>query len=244
MIFTIDTTSKSFTVTGDDAILREYPLFGPEAFQMLSRQWVIMGWNLRYFDSFSWMGRQIRQFPDDLFRLAEMLWRVRPDVVVETGLYEGGSALWFANFARVISVELKLRPGVLDAVGSRLTVIEADSASPDIAARVAREIRPGERVCVFLDSDHSESHVAAELEAFAPLVSSGCYLIVADSILPDLVGTPNGKKVWLDDHPGVAVDAFLESNPEFKRERQVPLFPGTCDFGDLSYFRDTWLRRL
>src|SRR5262249_10580801 len=137
----------------------------------------------------------------------------------------------------------ELHPGVREAVGNRATLIEGDSASPEIAIRVAREIGAGERVCVFLDSDHSAAHVAAELGAFAPFVSPGCYLIVADSNLPDLANTPSGEKAWIQDHPGIAVDAFLESHPEFVRERPAPLFPAPFDFADLSYFPNTWLRR-
>src|SRR5262249_14204242 len=144
----------------------------------------------------------------------------------------------------VISVDRELRSGVREAVGSSATLIEGDSASPETALRVAREIRPGERVCVFLDSDHSAAHVAAELRAFAPFVSPGCYLIVADSNLPDLADPPSGEQAWTQDHPGIAVDAFLESHPEFARERPDPLFPAPFDFGELSYFPGTWLRRL
>jgi cephalosporin hydroxylase len=243
MILTIDTDSKILRVTEGEGVAHEYPLFTPQSFGILSRQWLALGWNLGHWSTFSWMGRQVLQLPDDLLRLGEMLWRVRPDVIIETGVYDGGSALWFRNFCRVIGVDRELRPGVRETIGSRVTLIEGDSASPETTVRVARGVRSGERVCVFLDSDHSTDHVAAELRGFAPFVSSGCYLIVADSILPDLAATPSGEIEWLNSHPRIAVEAFMSSNQDFQRRRPVPLFGAPFDFCDLSYFPDTWLKR-
>jgi cephalosporin hydroxylase len=147
----------------------------------------------------------------------------------------------------VISIERKFRPGVREAIqqaaGGEVVLVEGDSAAPETALHVRQHIHPTERVCVFLDSDHSAQHVAAELRNYGPLVSPGCYLIVADSICPDLAGTPQGESSWLWDHPGVAVDAFLESHPEFSRERPPVLFPAGVDFTELSYFPNTWLLR-
>ena len=231
----------------------EYSLFSPEAFQILSRQWIVLGWNLGHWSTLSWMGRQLLQLPDDVLRLAELLWKLRPDVIVETGVYDGGSTLLFASFCRlygagrVISVEREFRPGVREAIrqaaGDQVTLIEGDSALPETALQVQGNIRPAERVCVFLDSDHAAQHVAAELRHLGPLVSHGCYLIVADSICPDLAHTPLGESTWSWDHPGKAVDEFLARHPEFSRDRPTALFPATFDFTELSYFPSTWLRR-
>ncbi len=202
-----------------------------------------LGWSLGHWATFSWMGRQFLQFPDDVLRLHEALWQLRPDVIVETGVYDGGSTLFFASLCRrVISIEVCLRPGVRDAIADRAILIEADSAAPATAEQARRLIRPSDRVCVFLDSDHSAAHVRVEMESFAPLVSSGCYLIVADSNLADLAATPQGSPRWRDDNPAAAVDDFLAIHAEFRRERPRPLFPGG-DFLELSYFPHTWLRR-
>jgi cephalosporin hydroxylase len=236
MTITIDTDTRCLRVAGSEGT-REYPLFGPESFRILSRQWLAMGWNQGHWATVFWKGRQVLQLPDDLLRLGEMLWRVRPDVIVETGVYYGGSAMWFAEFCRVIGVERELLPGVREGLAQRVTIIEGDSAAEEIAARLAAEIRAGERVCVFLDSDHSALHVAAELENYARLVSKGCYLIVADSILPELAATPEGEPEWEYDHPGIAVDRFLAEHPEFVRETP----PHVC--AELTYFPRTWLRR-
>jgi len=231
----------------------EYPLFSPEAFRVVSRQFLTLGWNLGHWSTFSWMGRQLLQFPDDVLRLAELLWRVRPDVILETGIYDGGSTLLFAALCRlagagrVISIEKEIRAGVREAVqdwGSGLvTLVEGDSASAEAAAIARRAIGSGERVCVFLDADHSAKHVAAELRHYGPLVTSGCYLIVADSVIPEFAHTPSGERSWSWDNPGAAVDAFLAEYPEFLRERPLARFGEGADFSELSYFPDTWLRR-
>lgn len=240
------------TIDTDRGLLRcgtnEYPLYSTDAFHILSRQWMILGWNLGHWSSFSWMGRQLLQFPDDVLRLQELLWRVRPDAIVETGVYDGGSTLFFATFCRrVVSIERDLKPGVREAIletaGDRVTLIEGDSASAGTAALVEREIAACGRVCVFLDSGHSARHVRAELEHLGPLVSPGCYLIVADSNLAELAGTPRGDAAWKHDNPARAVDEFLAAHREFRRERPASRFAGECDFTALGYFPDTWLRR-
>lgn len=209
---------------------------------------MVLGWNLGHWSTFSWKGRQLLQFPDDVLRLGEALWRLRPDVIVETGVYDGGSTLFFAGWCRhVIPIERQFRPGVREAIfqGADILVtpIEADSSAPETASLAESLIRPGSRVCVFLDSDHSARHVRAELENLSPLVSPGCYVIVADSNLPELANAPKGERAWRSDHPGRAVDEFLAGHPEFLRERPTPLFSTEFDFTGLSYFPMTWLKR-
>lgn len=252
MRITIDTEAGTLgcTENGDAA---EYSLYSPDAFRILSREWIALGWNLGHWASFSWMGRQLLQLPDDVLRLAELLWQIRPDVIVETGVYDGGSTLLFASLCRlsgtgrVISVERELREGVREAIregaGDLVAVIEGDSSLAETAQQVREMIRPGERVCLFLDSDHSMGHVGAELRNLGPLVSAGCYAIVADSVCRDLAHMPQGEVSWIHDHPGAAVDEFLRAHPEFVRERPVPLFSSGVDFSEVSYFPATWLKR-
>jgi hypothetical protein len=121
MIIAIDTDRAILRVT-DDAGERQYPLFGPEAFRILSRQWLILGWNLHHSFTFSFMGRQFIQLPEDMLRLGELMWRLRPDVILETGVYEGGSTLFWATLCRmrshgrVIAIEKDFRPGVREAI--------------------------------------------------------------------------------------------------------------------------------
>jgi cephalosporin hydroxylase len=263
MVITIDTGKASVRVA-DDTGVQEYELFSPAAFRILSRQWLSLGWNLHHSFTFSFMGRHFIQLPDDMLRLGELIWRLRPDLIIETGVYDGGSSLFLATLCRmgrhgrIVSIEKNFRPGVREAVleiaGDIVTFIEGDSSSPEIAARVSQEIRADERVCVFLDSDHTAKHVAAELDHLGGFVSPGCYVVVADSNMPDMAHTPRGRAAWahlldqpdgtLSDSPARAVDQFLAVHPEFRRERPVPLFAEEqFDFSELSYFEHTWLKR-
>src|SRR5260221_846575 len=252
MLITIDTEARVLRLT-EGGTTQEHSLFSGEAFRLLSRQWIALGWNLGHWTTLSWMGRRLLQLPDDVLRLAELFWILRPDVIVETGVYDGGSTLLFASLCRlsgrgrVIAVEREFRPGVREAIGhgagDLALLIEGDSAAPETAMQVGRSIRPGERVCVFLDSDHSARHVAAELRNFGSMVSPGCYLIVADSACPELAHTPRGEAAWVNDHPGKAVDEFLLPHREFSRKRPAPPFRPDFDFTELSYFPATWLKR-
>jgi cephalosporin hydroxylase len=179
MIIAIDTNSEILRVT-DNAGERQYSLFGPEAFRILSREWLILGWNLHHYCTFSFMGRQFVQLPDDMLRLGELMWRLRPDVILETGVYDGGSTLFWATLCRmrshgrVISIDHNFRPGVrkaiLEVAGDLVTLIQGDSSSPEIAAHIRGTLHPGDRVCVHLDSDHSAQHVIAELELLGLLL--------------------------------------------------------------------------
>ncbi len=233
MRITIDTEKQ--TLTTDNAA---YPLYSPEAFAELSRHWLLLGWNLGHWAAQSWMGRQLLQLPEDALRLAGTVWRLEPDVIVETGVYEGGTTLLFATLCRmaghgrVIGVEKGVRAGVREAFEETggITLIEGDSAARETAERVRDLIQPGERVFVFLDSDHARAHVAAELEAYAPLA---CMIVVADTNLAALAAAPNGEAAWATDNPLAAVDDFLARHPEFER------MPSP----DLTYFPGGWLRR-
>ena len=240
MRITIDTDRN--TLTTDTA---QYPLYSAEAFAELSRQWLVLGWNLGHWATQSWMGRQLLQLPEDALRLAEAVWRLQPDAIVETGVYEGGTTLLFATLCRmagrgrVIGVEKHVRAGVREALESAggITLIEGDSAARETVERVRALVRSGERVFVFLDSDHSRSHVAAELEAYAALVAPGSFILVADTNLAALSVTPGGEAAWATDNPLAAVDEFLARHPEFERT-------AGGDFETLTYFPGGWLRRV
>ncbi len=219
------------------------PLYSAEGFQSLSEMWLKVGWNQGHWRGHEWMGRPILQLADDVLRLASCVWRLRPDVIVETGVYQGGTTMLFASLCalaghgRVIAIDVEITPGVRAALEhSRIELIQGDSADPALAAQVRARIRPGESVFVFLDSDHSRVHVAAELENYAPLVSPGSYLVVADTILPALADAPEGRPEWADDSPRSAVEGFLSSHDGFVPD------PPAGPFGFLSYFAGGWLR--
>ena len=179
----------------------------------------------------TWMGVPIQQLPQDLFALQQVIWQQRPAYIVETGLYDGGSAVFYASMLElvggkgVISVELKVTEEARQTIdrhplGSRITVIEGDSAARGTVVRVREVIGNEPNVLVTLDSDHSRGHVRKELDAYSEFVPEGGWLIVFDGIMRQiaLAGVSPGfgeAASWVDDNPTPAIDDFLRDHPEF-----------------------------
>jgi cephalosporin hydroxylase len=211
-----------------------HELDSPEGFDLVSRAWIRAGWDAKYVYSFSWLGRPIIQLPEDMVRVQELVYRVRPDVIVETGIAHGGSLIFYAGLlrlmggGRVIGVDVEIRPHNRRAIEAHelfehITLVEGSSIDPSVAGRVADEAAGASRVMVVLDSNHTRSHVLEELRAYAPLVSPGSYFVVADGIMRDLAGAPRSSESWALDNPQTAVDQFLDEHPEFELEE--PGFP-------------------
>lgn len=252
----------NLTINNDDRVLtleefgiyRDVPLYSREAFELISREWVRVGWSLRYYHTFSWFGRPLLQLPEDLIRLQEVVYQVQPDVIVETGVFDGGSLLFHASLfeaigkGRVIGVDLELRPGVREALrdhplGKRIQLIEGNSVAPEIVGQVRSLVRPDETALVILDSNHTREHVAAELEAYSPLVTRGSCIVAADGIMRDLADVPHGEAEWAVDHPAAAAREFIERHPEFEM-RQPEWKVNTSPLAqNVTYWPDGWLWR-
>ena len=164
-----------------------------------------------------WMGVETLKCPLDLWVYQEILFEVRPDLVVETGTHKGGSALFLAGMldllgkGEVTTVDVRSNPA--RPAHPRIRYVTGSSADPQVVASIFAGRRSGETCLVILDSDHAKAHVARELAAFAPRVSVGSYLIVEDTNV-------NGHPVLPDFGPGPheAVDEFLASHPEFETD--------------------------
>ncbi|MCA8963187.1 MAG: class I SAM-dependent methyltransferase, partial [Planctomycetes bacterium] len=180
------------------------PLYTPEAFELVSREWMRIGWNCGYSYRYSWLGRPVVQLPQDMMRFQEVLYRHRPDLVIETGVAMGGSLVFTASLlsllgdgGRVVGVDVEIRAHNRAAIeahplAGQIELIEGDSTAPETIQRVRDAVRPGERVMVVLDSCHTRAHVRAELELYAPLVTPGQYLVVEDAVMRDLFDVPRG----------------------------------------------------
>jgi len=244
------------TVTGEDGAEHDLALYSPEAFSVLSRAWVTTGWGCRYTYGFTWMGRPIIQLPEDLLTLQEVIYRVRPDVIIETGIAHGGSLVFNASLCkamdqgRVIGVDIDIRPHNRTAIEAHelfglITLIEGSSTDPEVCAQVRSLIAPGERVLVILDSDHSKAHVTDELDAYAPLVTEGSYLVATDGVMEWLAGVPGAQAGWTQDNPAVAVDDWLPTHPDFVLED-----PPRFGFNEgqiterITHWPRAWLRRV
>jgi cephalosporin hydroxylase len=212
----------------------EYALDTPEAFEAVSAAWLRCGWDVKYVYGFSWMGRPVIQLPEDMIRIQEVIWRLRPDVVIETGVAHGGSLIFYASLfaamggGRVIGIDVEIRPHNRAAIEAHplfpaITLIEGSSTDPATVAAVRAAVAPRDRVLVILDSNHSRAHVEAELEAYAPLVTHGSYIVACDGIMASLAGAPRAAPDWEWNNPVTAVDAFLARHAAFALEE--PAFP-------------------
>ncbi len=254
MRFTVDTLKKVLILeTGEES--RVLDLYSKEAFEIISRQWLKTGWNEKYTYTFTWMGRPIIQMPEDMVRLQEAIYGIKPDVIIETGVAHGGSLIFYASLCkamdrgRVIGVDIEIRPHNRKAIEThelfpRITLIEGSSTSVDVVNQVKNLVRPGETVLVILDSNHTKSHVLAELEAYAGLVTAGSYIVVCDGVMKDLYDVPRGNPGWSGDNPVAAVKEFLGSHKEFLL-RQPEWFFNESELDEaVTYLPDAWLRRV
>jgi cephalosporin hydroxylase len=169
-----------------------------------------------------------------MIRIQEVLYQVKPDVVIETGVAHGGSLIFYASLCkamgkgRVIGVDIEIRPHNRTAIESHemmpwITLIEGSSTDKAIVNRVSALIQPGECVLVILDSNHTKAHVLAELQAYGPLVTSGSYIVATDGIMSQVVGAPRTQPDWSWNNPHEAAHVFANGNPDFILEE--PVFP-------------------
>ena len=253
MKITIDDQTRTLT-TDIDGEVRTVPLYSREGFERLSELWLKVGWNEKYTYTFSWFGRPVIQLPDDMLRTQEVIYATRPDVIVETGVAHGGALVFYASLfqamgrGRVIGVELDLRPHNRAAIAAhelahRITIVDGSSIAPDTVARVRQLIAPGDRVMVILDSNHSKAHVASELEAYAPLVSEGCYLVATDGVMREVADVPRGRPDWSWDNPSAAAEEFAVAHPEFELHQPAWPFSESALERNVTHWPSAWLRR-
>jgi cephalosporin hydroxylase len=222
------------TLKEDGSTPREIPIGSAEAFRILSALWLRSGWDTKYVYSFTWLGRPIIQLPDDMFRLQEIIYRLQPDVILETGVAHGGSLVFYAGLCKamgkggVLGVDVEIRRHNRKAIEAHhlfsfITLIEGNSVAPDTVASVRAEIGRGETVLVLLDSCHTKDHVRRELEAYAPLVTPGSFAVAMDGIMSQLAGAPRTQPDWTWNNPSEAAREFCAAHPEF--EIVEPAFP-------------------
>lgn len=181
----------------------------------------------------SWMGVPIIQLPADIIATQEVIWNTKPDVIIETGVARGGSMIFMASLlaamgndkAKVIGVDIDIRAHNRDSIEKHplskyITLIQGGSVDDDVMAKVKAEIPPGARVMVVLDSDHSRDHVLAECRAYGPLVTEGCYLVVADTVVGHLTeetALKKRSKLWFQgNEPLAALTQYLTETDRFE----------------------------
>ena len=254
MRLTID-TSAAVLIHEEGTNTARYPLYSREAFECLSRYWLRVGWSLKYPYTFTWLGRPVIQLPEDMLRIQEVIYRIKPDVIIETGVAHGGSLVFYASLCeamgvgRAIGVDVEIRPHNRMAIENhelarRITLVEGSSTAPHVVDHVRSLIRAGEKVLVVLDSCHAKAHVAAELEAYHRLVTVGSYVVATDGIMQDLTDVPRGESDWRRDNPAAAAAEFAAQHPEFVLEQPPWPFNESDLRENVTHWPGAWLRRL
>ena len=249
----IDTETKKITVE-QLSENKSMPLFSRDAFELISDQWIKIGWNEKYSYTFTWMGRPIIQLPEDIIRIQEVIYKIKPDVIIEAGIAHGGSLIFYASLCkamgkgRVIGVDIDIRPHNRTAIESHelfpvITLIEGSSTNPRIVRDVKRLIKPEETVFVVLDSNHTKQHVLEELESYHDVVTQGSYIVVTDGNMKDLHDTPRGKPEWVYDNPYEAAKEFAMKHAEFEIETPPWPFNESELSKNVTQWPGAWLKK-
>ena len=193
----------------------------------------------RYSYNFSWLGRPIIQYPQDIVAMQELIWTVQPDLIVETGIAHGGSLIFSASMlelnaacggpasARVLGIDVDIRAHNQAAIEAhpmfkRIAMIQGSSIDPAIVEQVRTQVANCQRVLVCLDSNHTHAHVLAELEAYAPLTTVGSYCVVFDTMVDDMPADAYPDRPWgPGNSPKSAVREYLHTHPEFVVDERI-----------------------
>jgi cephalosporin hydroxylase len=228
---------------------RELDIYTEEGFRVLSELWTRSNWQNKLSYEVSWLGIPIIQLPEDIVVMQELIWKVRPDVIVESGVAHGGALVLYASVlellgrGRVIGVDIEIRKYNRLAIEAhplshRIELIEGDALAEETVRAVRSRIRQGERVLVALDSNHTKEHVAGELERYAPLVTPNSYLVVFDGVMALVADAPGAGERWGEDNPLEAVRDFLDGNDDFELDRSYERLAVTYCQGGFLRRRD------
>jgi cephalosporin hydroxylase len=205
-----------------------------ETFRAMSTAWRVAALERKYMNNFSWLGRPMIQLPMDAMAMQELIWAVKPDLIIETGVAHGGSLVLSASMleligkGEVLGVDIEIREHNRDAIEAhplahRISLIEGSSVAPDVVAQVRAKAAGKQKVLVCLDSNHTHEHVLDELKAYADLVSVDSYCVVFDTFVEDLPA----DYVWADrpwgkgNNPKTAVWEFLKTRKDFAIDRSI-----------------------
>ncbi len=221
-----------------------------DVFSEAARNYLLESVVTKYSYNFSWLGRPIIQYPQDIVAMQELIWDIKPDLIIETGIAHGGSLVFSASMLALLDLTDAMAAGkALDATKSRrkvlavdidirahnraaieahplapyISMIQGSSIADDVVKQVHNLAMGYKRVLVCLDSNHTHDHVLAELSAYAHLTSVGSYCVVFDTVVEDLPKSMFPDRPWgPGDNPKTAVHAFLKTHPEFENNTSIP----------------------
>jgi cephalosporin hydroxylase len=202
--------------------------------QSLTIDWFVESCKHKYSHHFSWLGRPIIQFPQDIIAMQEIIWQVKPRLIVETGIAHGGSLIFYASMlelmggnGQVLGVDIDIREHNRVAIEQhpmfkRITMIEGSSLDEEVGKQVYEFAKGKEKVMVVLDSNHTHDHVLRELELYSPLVKKGSFLVVFDTVIEDMPKDFFPDRPWgKGNNPKTAVQIFLETNHRFVVDKEI-----------------------
>tara|TARA_B110000467_G_C18112775_1_gene363446 strand:- start:14 stop:760 length:747 start_codon:yes stop_codon:yes gene_type:complete len=206
-------------------------------FFKLSKKWLLQSLKHQYSYHFRWLGLPIIQYPQDIIATQEIIWNVKPDLIIETGIARGGSLIFSASILQIIGkgsvlgIDIDIRKHNKIAIkkhplSKRITMIEGSSIDEKVVNKVKTIAKTKKRVMVFLDSNHTYEHVLKELELYSSLVKKGSYIIVFDTIIDDIPNNWWGKHIstrpWnKKNNPKSAVKDFVLKNNRFKIDHTI-----------------------
>jgi cephalosporin hydroxylase len=216
---------------------------------IVTRDWVDASNKLKYSYHFEWLGRPIIQYPQDMIAMQELIWEIRPDLIIETGIAHGGSLIMSASMLalldmcdainsgntinpkesnrKVIGLDIDIREHNRVAIeahpmASRIQMIQGSSIDSQVIEQVTKIAKNYKTILVCLDSNHTHDHVLAELEAYAPLTSIGSYCVVFDTVVEDMPKEMFPDRPWgPGNNPKTAVWEYLKSHPEFEIDKSI-----------------------
>jgi len=202
----------------------------------LSRSWLNGSVKYEYSYHFSWLGRPIIQYPQDIIALQEIIWKVKPDLIIETGIAHGGSLIFSASIlelighGKVLGIDIDIRKHnrkeiEKHSLSRRIQMIEGSSINENIVKKVYKLSKGKKRILLILDSNHTHKHVLAEMELYSPLVTIGSYMVVFDTVIEDMpirLLSGSAKRPWgKGNNPKTAVKEFLKLNDRFKIDKDI-----------------------
>ncbi len=206
-----------------------------EDLKQKSLDWMLASDKYKYSYNYTWMGRPIIKYPNDIVATQEIIWQVKPDLIIETGIAHGGSLILSASMLellggdrRVVGIDIDIRAHNRKEIEShpmykRIDMIEGSSIDAQIVDQVKKLAKGRQKIMVFLDSLHTHDHVAAELECYAPMVSVGSYLVLPDTFIEYF---PKGyyahNRPWdVGNNPMTALREFMKKNNDFEIDQEL-----------------------
>ena len=213
-----------------------------------SKDWIDNVFDYEYVYHFRWLGRPIIQFPQDMVAVQELIWKIKPDFIIESGIARGGSLIFYAsilellNHGKIIGIDIDIRKHNRIEIENhtlfkRIKLIEGSSIDDSVIHKIKKIIKDKKKIMILLDSHHTEQHVLEELEKYSPFVRSGSYIVVFDTIIEDMKKHHSKNRPWNHgNNPKTAVSKFLKKNKRFKidKEIQKKLLITSCPDGYLK----------